>query len=202
MERRAGGRPARPDRPAHGPPSENGSRRMEPPPPAPQTGSRTAQFVGFELADQAYAFRIDRIREIVMPSRVAQLPDVPAYVDGVSNLRGTIIPIINLRALFGLPRRDIDADARTIVVAVGPRIMGCLVDSVSRVMRIAGDQIQPPPEAVAGVGRGAITGIARDGDSLRIILDVDMLLDPAHLDDVHRAGIPQISARPAPSGTP
>jgi len=175
---------------------------MESLPTAPATASRTVQFVGFELAGQAYAFRIDRIREIVIPTRVAQLPDVPAAVEGVSNLRGTIIPIVNLRVLFGLPRRPIDAETRTIVVAVGSRIMGCLVDSVSRVMRIAAEQIQPPPEAVSAGGRSAVTGFARDGDALCIILDVDTLLEPAQLDVVHPAGLPHPVPSPAPSPAP
>lgn len=170
-------------------------------PTASATAGRTAQFVGFELAGQAYAFRIDRIREIVIPSRVAPLPDVPAAVEGVSNLRGTIIPVVNLRVLFGLPRRPIDAETRTIVVAVGSRIMGCLVDSVSRVVRIAAEQIQPPPEAVAG-GRSPVTGFARDGEALCIILDVDTLLEPAQLDVVHPAGPPHPAPSPAPPGNP
>lgn len=170
------------------------------PPSRPAAAAVAPQFVGFQLADQQYAFRIDRIREIVLPSSVARLPDVPSYVEGVSNLRGTIIPIINLRVLFGLPRRPLDAETRTVVVAVGPRIMGCLVDSVSRVMRIAGDQIQAAPDTVTAGGRSAIEGFARLGDALCILLDVDSLLDPAHLDEVHRDVAAHLSQHPAPTG--
>lgn len=148
-----------------------------------------AQFVGFTLAEQSYAFRIDRIREIVMPADVARLPEVPAYVDGVCNLRGTIIPLLNLRILFGLPRRPNDAETRTIIVSVGPRTMGCLVDSVSRVMRIAGDQIKPVPDTISSGARNFLDGFAPVGDQICILLNVDTLLDPAHLDTVHRAGI-------------
>lgn len=173
---------------------------MESQPVGPATTAGAPQFVGFQLADQQYAFRIDRIREIVIPSSVASLPEVPAYVDGVSNLRGTIIPIINLRALFGLPRRPIDAETRTVVVTVGPRIMGCLVDSVSRVMRIAAEQIQPAPDTVTAAGPGYIAGFARVGDDLCVLLDVDNLLDPAHLDEVHRVGAAHLPERPAPIG--
>ena len=160
------------------------------------TTAGAPQYVGFQLADQHYAFRIDRIREIIMPTEVASLPEVPAYVDGVSNLRGTIIPIINLRALFGLPRRPRDAETRTMVVAVGTRVMGCLVDSVSRVMRLAPDSIQPAPDTVISAGRTYVEGFARVGDTLCILLDVDALLDPPHLDAVHRANV----AHPAATG--
>lgn len=166
----------------------------------PATAAGAPQFVGFELAGQHYAFRIDRIREIVIPSSVASLPDVPAYIDGVSNLRGTIIPIVNLRGLFGLPQKPIDAETRTVVVTVGPRIMGCLVDSVSRVMRIAPEQIQPAPDAFTAAGRSSVEGVARVGDDLCILLDVESLLDPAHLEEVHRAGAPALHDRPTPSG--
>ena len=74
-----------------------------------QAGSTTRQFVCFELAGQRYIFRIERIQEIVIPSGITRIPEVPDYVEGVSNLRGTIIPIINLRMLFGLERRAVDA---------------------------------------------------------------------------------------------
>ena len=156
---------------------------------AQRSATGVPQFVGFELAGQKYAFRIEQIQEIVIPSGITRVPEVPRYLDGVSNLRGTIIPIINLRVLFGLDPRDIDADTRTVVVNVGPRTMGCNVDSVSRVMRVAADQIQPAPDAVMASGRRYIAGFARVGDELFILLDVDQLLDPANLDEVHRVSV-------------
>jgi purine-binding chemotaxis protein CheW len=110
-------------------------------------------------------------------------------MDGVSNLRGTIIPIINLRVLFGLEGRDVDAETRTIVVNVGQRTMGCNVDAVSRVMRVAADQIQAAPDTIMASGRRYIDGFARVADDLFILLDVDQLLDPANLDEVHRVNL-------------
>lgn len=157
--------------------------------PTSANGSNAAapQFVGFRLADQHYIFRIERIQEIVIPTSIARVPEVPPYVDGVSNLRGTIIPIINLRALFKLDRKTNDAETRTIVVNVGSRTIGCTVDAVSRVMRVAPEQIQPAPDSVSSTGRRFIEGFARVGEELFILLDVDQLLDPANLEEVHRA---------------
>jgi purine-binding chemotaxis protein CheW len=149
----------------------------------------TSQFVGFALGGQLYAFRIERIQEIVIPSGVTRVPEVPRYVEGVSNLRGTIIPIVSLRILFGLDPRAADPETRTIVVNVGRRTIGCSVDSVSRVMRIAPDQIQAAPDTVVASGRRYIDGFARVGEDLFILLDVDQLLDPANLDEVHRLGL-------------
>lgn len=150
--------------------------------------ARGRQFVGFCLADQTYVFHIERIQEIVIPSGTARVPEVPDYVEGVANLRGTIIPIINLRRLFGLDPKPADADTRTVVVNVGSRTLGCTVDSVTRVMRIATEQIQAAPDTVASTGRSFIEGFARVGDDLLIVLDVDNLLDPANLDTLHRTG--------------
>lgn len=158
----------------------------------------SAQFVGFALGGQLYAFRIERIQEIVIPSGVTRIPEVPRYVEGVSNLRGTIIPIVSFRILFGLEPRPVDADTRTIVVNVGTRTIGCSVDSVSRVMRIAPDQIQAAPETVVAAGRRYIDGFARVGEDLFILLDVDQLLDPANLDEVHRLGL-VAATEPGPS---
>lgn len=158
----------------------------------------TSQFVGFALGGQFYAFRIERIQEIVIPSGVTRVPEVPRYVEGVSNLRGTIIPIVSLRILFGLDPRPGDAETRTIVVNVGRRTIGCSVDSVSRVMRIAPDQIQAAPDTVVASGRRYINGFAHVGEDLFILLDVDQLLDPANLDEVHRLGL-LAASDPSPS---
>lgn len=154
--------------------------------------SPAAQFVGFELDGQHYLFRIERIQEIVTPGRVTRLPEVPAYVMGVSNLRGTIIPVVDLRLLFGLPQRPLDAATRTIVVVVGGRIIGCTVDAVSQVIRLPADHVRPADEAVVTEGPRYVAGFARVGEHLAIILDVDQLLDPEMLDRVHRAGGPRV----------
>lgn len=158
-------------------------------------GSRTnsSQFVGFELAGQAYAFRIEQIQEIVILKQVTKTPQVPEYVEGVANLRGSIIPIINLRRLFGLEPRPADAETRTIVVNVGQRTMGCTVDMVSQVMRIPEENIQPAPETVTAGGASYISGFARMHERLMILLEIDELLDPAKLEQVKQAAAQELS---------
>lgn len=155
----------------------------------PGLAANAQQLVGFEIAGQKHAFRIEQIREIVIPASVTRIPEVPPYMDGVSNLRGTIIPIINLRVLFGLDYREIDADTRTIVVNVGSRTVGCNVDSVYRVMWVAADHIQAAPDTTMASGRTFIDGFARVGDELFILLDADQMLDPANLDEAHRVSL-------------
>jgi purine-binding chemotaxis protein CheW len=145
-----------------------------------------SQFVGFQLAGQDYAFQIRKIQEIVIIGHVTEVPQVPAFVDGVTNLRGSIIPIINLRKLFGLESKPSDNETRTIVVNVGQRTMGCKVDMVSQVLRIPSNDIQPAPETVMADGAEYILGFAKLEGRLSILIDVDKLLDPEKLEHVKR----------------
>ena len=141
----------------------------------------TSQFVGFQIADQQYAFRIEQIQEIVILDQVTPTPQVADHVEGVSNLRGAIIPIINLRKLLGLEPKTVDAETRTIVVNVGERTTGCTVDMVSQVIRISEDRIQPAPETVTADGADYISGFAQLDDQLIVLLDIDKLLTSERL---------------------
>ena len=141
----------------------------------------TSQFVGFQIDSQQYAFRIEQIQEIVMLDHVTKTPQVANYVEGVRNLRGAIIPIINLRRLLGLAPKPADNNTRTIVVNVGDRTMGCTVDAVSQVIRIPEQSIQPAPDTMTAEGNRDIAGFAKMGDDLVIIMDIDELLSPERL---------------------
>ncbi|MCH9724765.1 MAG: chemotaxis protein CheW [Planctomycetes bacterium] len=145
------------------------------------------QFVGFQLEDQHFAFRIECIQEIIDLDHVTRIPQVPEYVEGVSNLRGSIIPIINLHILFSLKPKSIGKETRTIVLNVGDRTIGCMVDQVSQVIKIHEDDIQPAPAAVTSNEIHYITGLAKHNDSLIILLDSDLLLDPEQLARVRHA---------------
>lgn len=158
--------------------------------PASTRHSDASQFVEFEVDAKRYAIRIEKIREIVILKDITQMPQVPAYVDGVSNLRGDIIPIINLRGLFGIARKPVDDETRTIVVNVGTRTVGCTVDTVTQVLRIREGDIQPAPETITSDDAIGIAGFAKVDDRLVIILNVDELLNfeklhPAHPTNVH-----------------
>jgi purine-binding chemotaxis protein CheW len=158
---------------------------------SPSERKDSSQFVGFKISDQEYAFRIEQIQEIVILDQVTKTPQVPDFVEGVSNLRGSIIPIINLRKLFGIEPKSPDAETRTIVVNVGERTMGCTVDMVSQVMRIPEDSIQPAPETVTSDGAKYIVGFANLDEHLVIILDIDELLHPDQLDRVKHVVVPE-----------
>jgi len=150
-----------------------------------------AQFVAFRIEEQTYAFRIEQIQEIVILTQITRTPQVPEYVEGVANLRGSIIPIVNLRKLFGLEPKAIDADTRTIVVNVGNRVIGCTVDTVTQVVRIGQDDVHAAPDTVTGNGASYIFGFARVQDQLIVLLEVDELLDPQKLEQVSQISIPR-----------
>ncbi|MGI9474911.1 MAG: chemotaxis protein CheW [Rubripirellula sp.] len=160
----------------------------------------SSQFVGFQIADQRYAFRIEQIQEIVILDQITPTPQVAEYVEGVTNLRGAIIPIINLRKLLEMTPRPADSETRTIVVNVGERTMGCTVDSVSQVIRIPEGRIQPAPDTFTSDGKHDIAGFAKLDDQLVILLDIHELLSPERLQRDRRDSS-KLSSNPSTSTT-
>jgi purine-binding chemotaxis protein CheW len=141
----------------------------------------TSQFVGFRLDAEEYVIAITKIQEIIVMKPITRIPQVPGVIEGLINLRGSVIPIVNLRTLFGLSPRAFDDETRTIIVNVGDRTIGYIVDEVTQVMRIGDDQIQPAPAAVSALTRRYIAGIARLDDRLLIILEIETLMNPDEL---------------------
>ncbi len=135
------------------------------------------QVVGFRLDDEDYALAITRIQEIILMKPITRIPQVPDFIEGLINLRGSVIPIVNLRKRFGLPAREVDEETRIIVANVHEKTVGCIVDAVTQVMRINREQIQPPPLSVLSVAHQSISGLARLEDRLLIILDIDRLFE-------------------------
>jgi purine-binding chemotaxis protein CheW len=159
------------------------------------------QFVGFRLANEDYAIAITMIREIILMKPITRLPQVPDSIEGLINLRGTVIPIINLRKRFGLPGRPFDDETRTMVVTIQDKTVGCTVDEVTQVMRIAADQVQPVPISIAAVARRYIAGLARLEAKLVIILDIEKLFGSDEL-DLNLATSPQSRLNPTPENPP
>ncbi|WP_435009902.1 chemotaxis protein CheW [Tundrisphaera lichenicola] len=146
--------------------------------------SATFQFVGFRLGGEDYAIAITKIQEIIVMKPITRIPQVPGFIEGLINLRGSVIPVVNLRTLFGLPRRELDDETRTIIVNVGDRTIGYIVDEVTQVMRIAGDQIQTAPVSITAVSKQHIAGLAQLEDRLLVILEIERLLKPEDLEIV------------------
>jgi len=138
------------------------------------TGS--IQLVSFGLSDEEYGIEITKIREIILITEITQVPQTPHYVKGLINLRSTVIPVIDLRARFDLPEAEATDESRIMVLNVGTKTIGIVVDAVSEVLRVSNKDIAPPPPTVAGLGREYLTGLVKLDDRLLIMLDIDKIL--------------------------
>ena len=134
------------------------------------------QLVTFALGREEYGVDIMRVQEIIRFQNVTRVPQMPAFIEGVINLRGTVIPVIDLRKRFELGSAGNTAQTRIVVVNVGNRTTGIVVDAVSEVLRLAEDQIEPPPPAVAGIGHEYLRGVGKVQGRLLILLDIDKIL--------------------------
>jgi purine-binding chemotaxis protein CheW len=134
------------------------------------------QLVSFKIGDEEFGVDILKVQEINRMLEVTQVPNAPPYVDGVINLRGKVIPIMDLRSRFGMARRERDKNSRIVVVELGGKIVGFVVDSVNEVLRIPKSVTEPPPSLVAGINTEYITAVGKLEDRLLILLDLDKVL--------------------------
>ena len=139
-------------------------------------GTGSMQLVSFRLAQEEYGIEITKVQEIILMGEITRVPQTPAYVKGLINLRSTVIPIIDLRLRFGLAQQEATDETRIMVVNVAGKTIGIIVDAVSEVLRIAHEQIAPPPPTVAGLGREYLTGLVKLENRLLILLDIDKIL--------------------------
>ena len=134
------------------------------------------QLVVFELGDESYGVDISRVQDINRMQEITEIPHAPESVVGVINLRGRVIPVIDLRKRFGLPDAVHTKDTRIVVVHLDGNLIGVIVDAVSQVLRIPADIVEPPSPVLAGVDSRYLRGIAKLDDKLVILLDLDFVL--------------------------
>lgn len=139
------------------------------------------QFLTFTLEDEEYGIDILKVQEIKGYSVITRIPRAPSYIKGVMNLRGTIVPIIDLRTKFGLEPTCYDQFTVIIVVVVQGRAMGLIVDTVSDVLNIPANDIQSAPEFSGNMDTSFISGMGKAGDKLIILLDVYKVLGAGEL---------------------
>jgi purine-binding chemotaxis protein CheW len=128
----------------------------------------------FTLAGQSYAIDIMKIRQIIRPTKIRPLPEAPPFVEGVINLRGAVIPVMDLRKRFALEIKP-DLEPRIIIVSVERQVVGITVDEVSEVISIASEQIQPPPR-LSGIPSRFLAGACQYQDDILLILTLDEIL--------------------------
>jgi purine-binding chemotaxis protein CheW len=139
-------------------------------------GGELRQLISFSVGEEQYGLELLRVKEVIRVREITWLPRAPSFVKGIINLRGNVIPIIDLRDKFGLGSREDTAQTRVIVVEIEGRLMGLVVDSASHVVRISADQIELPPPVPGGFSQELITGIGKIDDRLVILLNADSIL--------------------------
>lgn len=143
-------------------------------PVASGTGAR--QFLTFLLGAEQYGVEILKVQEIKGYSAVTPIPNTPSYIKGVMNLRGIVVPIIDLRVKFSMDAGEYSKFTVIIVVNVGEKVMGLVVDAVSDVLDIAASEIRMPPDLGARVDTRFISGMANIGERMTVLLDIERLL--------------------------
>lgn len=140
-------------------------------------GADQQQYLTFRLGDEEYGIEILRVQEIKGFTAVTPIPNTPPEVRGVMNLRGIVVPILDLRIRFGLRETGTTRFTVVVVVNVGERVIGLVVDAVSDVLAVPPEAIEPAPDL--GGGSNALTGLAKSGDRLVALLDVGRIVECA-----------------------
>ncbi len=141
-----------------------------------QETSGSMQLVSFRLAQEEYGIEITKVQEIILMGEITRVPQTPDFIQGLINLRNTVIPIVDLRLRFGVSQEETTDETRIMVINVGGKTIGIIVDAVNEVLRILNDQISPPPPTVVGLGQDYLTGLVKLEQRLLILLDIDKIL--------------------------
>ncbi len=142
------------------------------------------QLVSFILGDEVYGVEILYVQEINRMVNITKVPNLPEHVKGVINLRGRVIPVIDLRLRMNLPAKEYDKETRIIVVEIESKIIGFIVDRVIEVLRIDKNITEPPPSVTAGINTEYLTSIAKLDDQLVSLLDLRKLLTEEEKDSI------------------
>lgn len=145
------------------------------------------QVVVFQIGKELYSVGIDSVHEIVRIPCVTEVPDAPPFLEGVINLRGRVIPVIDLRKKLGLPAAEWNKSTRVLITENAGAMVGLLVDAVAEVKKLPPESVDAPPEMIAAVGIEYITGVAKVDDMLIILLDLRKVLS---LEGWQRTGDP------------
>lgn len=142
------------------------------------------QLACFNLGSDLFAVDIMRIREIVQPQRLSSLPRASQLLEGVINLRGSVIPVMDLRKRFGMPLLTGGKNGKLLIVSLFRQPVALVVDDVMEVITVAATDIKPPPDVADGVGTEFLLGVCLSGDRLFMILDIDTLLGPTDFREI------------------
>lgn len=142
------------------------------------------QLVSFSIGKEEFGVDILKVQEIINLPSITKVPNAPNFVEGVINLRGRIIPVIELRKRLGLEKKEYDNNTRIIVIELHTQTVGFIVDSVREVLRINQNIIEPPPSLTTTVDSQFISAVAKLEDRLLILLDLDLVLRIQEVEEI------------------
>ncbi len=177
-----------------------------------QTGTHAAaptgavgQFVVFRLGDNEFAVAIEQVQEILVLGPLARVPKTPRFIEGVINVRGKIIPVLNLSKRLEIPGRDRDQDTRIVVAEVAEQTVGMIVDMVTEVVKLPLSGIEPPPPLITTVSPRFVTGVGKLEGRIMVILNLDRLLSAEEMVELAAPTAPLAGSRdsgmPSPAST-
>lgn len=134
------------------------------------------QYVIFQLEKETFGIDIAKVWEIITPKTITKVPHTASFIEGIINLRGQVIPVIDLRKRFGLPTGERTRSERIVVIEIEGNTLGMFVDGVSEVLHINSDQVEAPPPAVTNVDSDYLAGVAKLEERLIILLNLDKVL--------------------------
>ncbi len=137
------------------------------------------QLVSFRIGEEMFGVDILKVQEINRLTEITKVPQAPSFVEGVINLRGKVIPIIDIRKRFGMSLKECDKDTRIVVVDIETSVMGMIVDAVSEVLRIPATTVEPAPDIATSVSSEYIRGVAKLEDRLLILLELGKIFSEA-----------------------
>ena len=152
----------------------------------PEELRQEIQLACFRIGTEMYALDILRIKEIIRPQRLTPVPKAPAFIEGVINLRGVVIPVVDLRKRFDQPKTETDRKTRVIICGLSGKILGLMVDEVSEVRRYARHEIQAAPKFLKVKGAEFFLGVCRKDEDLVMLLDLERILSSDEKIDLDR----------------
>lgn len=142
------------------------------------------QFVEFRLGDEKYGVDILQVKTIERMLPITRVPKAPPFVEGVINLRGEIVPVIDLKKRFDLPESEITENTRIIIVTVEDLTVGMIVDSATEVIQLSQDAIEAPPAITTGIDSDYLEGVGKMEDKLLILLNLSKVLKPQEIEEI------------------
>ena len=156
----------------------------------PAISSNNQQLVVFSLASEEYGVAITQVQEIIRQPDITRIPGMPDFIEGVINLRGRIIPVIDLRKRFGLEQKASNDKTRVVVADASSQTIGLVVDSVSEVVNLPKDQVDPIPPTIASIDAEYLSGVGKLEKRIVILLDLGKLLG-----DLEKVAIDELSKK-------